>query len=276
MATTMQEQNRPTAYELAGGDVGILLVHGFTGAPPDLGYLARYLHTQGYTVGLPLLSGHGTEAQDMAGVKRAQWIAEVERAFSDLASRCRVTFVGGLSMGGVLSLNYAATAVAAGRPLPAGVIALASPMYTADRRAPLLPLLKYVMRWNGKARSKVEKVNLLDKSMLDEVFTYLRTPTSALEQVWRLIGETRKRLGRISVPTLIVQSRLDPVSLPPSAEIIYNGIASFSKELVWLTKSSHVITLDYERDLVCQRVASFLSRHSLTAVVSDPQTKVGV
>jgi len=48
------------AYWLPGSrEYGILLIHGFTGAPPELRMLADYLHDRGgFTVSGIRLSGH--------------------------------------------------------------------------------------------------------------------------------------------------------------------------------------------------------------------------
>ena len=43
-----------------GGEVGVLLCHGFTGSPQSLRPWAEYLAERGLTVALPLLPGHGT------------------------------------------------------------------------------------------------------------------------------------------------------------------------------------------------------------------------
>ena len=44
----------------ANKEVGILLVHGFTGSPASMRPWAEYLNQRGYTVKVPLLPGHGT------------------------------------------------------------------------------------------------------------------------------------------------------------------------------------------------------------------------
>ena len=41
--------------------IGVLLVHGFTGAPPSMRPWGEFLLSKGYTVRVPLLPGHGTK-----------------------------------------------------------------------------------------------------------------------------------------------------------------------------------------------------------------------
>ncbi|MEU2777695.1 hypothetical protein ABZ646_33575, partial [Streptomyces sp. NPDC007162] len=46
-------------YRHAGGEVGVLLCHGFTGSPQSLRPWAEHHAAHGLTVSLPLLPGHG-------------------------------------------------------------------------------------------------------------------------------------------------------------------------------------------------------------------------
>src|ERR1700685_394618 len=71
--------------EAAGGPVGVLLCHGFTGSPQALRPWAEYLADQGLTVSLPRLPGHGTTWQDLARTGWRDWFAEVDVAFGKLA-----------------------------------------------------------------------------------------------------------------------------------------------------------------------------------------------
>ncbi len=43
----------------------MLLIHGFTGSPPEMRLVGEYLHRRGLTVYAPLLPGHGTTVEDM-------------------------------------------------------------------------------------------------------------------------------------------------------------------------------------------------------------------
>ena len=77
----------------------MLLIHGYTGAPPEVRLVGDYLHQRGYTVSGPLLPGHGTTAQEMNHRQWSDWAGHVEGALADLQARCETLFVGGLSMG---------------------------------------------------------------------------------------------------------------------------------------------------------------------------------
>ena len=80
--------------------VGVLLVHGFTGAPPSMRPWGEFLHSKGYTVRVPLLPGHGTKPEDLNKVKWQEWPAKVQSELDELFKSCDQVFVAGLSMGG--------------------------------------------------------------------------------------------------------------------------------------------------------------------------------
>src|SRR6516165_12269673 len=80
-------------FEHDGGEVGVLLCHGFTGSPQSLRPWAEYLAERGLTVSLPLLPGHGTRWEDMQVTGWPDWYAEVDRELRALSERCRLVFV---------------------------------------------------------------------------------------------------------------------------------------------------------------------------------------
>lgn len=55
-------------FAFAGGPIGVLLVHGFTGAPQEMRGLGRFLAENGMTVLGIRLPGHGTRPEDLERV----------------------------------------------------------------------------------------------------------------------------------------------------------------------------------------------------------------
>jgi len=94
-------------FSADGGEIGVLLCHGFTGCPQSLRPWAEAMAKAGHTVRLPLLPGHGTTWQDMNRTTWRDWYGCVEDAFRELRARCDAVVVGGLSMGGALALRLA-------------------------------------------------------------------------------------------------------------------------------------------------------------------------
>jgi carboxylesterase len=73
---------------------------------------------------------------------------------------------------------------------------------------------------------------------------------------------------------LIIQSKTDETVKPVSAEIIYDGIGSSEKGLVWLEHSRHVALLDKERDVISQAILEHLERHSRPADPGPGQSQL--
>ena len=61
---------------------------------------------------------------------------------------------------------------------------------------------------------------------------------------------------------MIIQSKTDETVKPVSAEIIYDGVGSSDKGLVWLEESRHVSVLDVERDVITQAILEHIEQHS--------------
>src|SRR4051812_46399957 len=94
---------------IAGDTRGVLCLHGLTGTPFEVRPLAEALGAAGYSVEVPLLSGHGATLRDLAGTQWSDWLASAERGMDDLQRRTggRPICVVGFSMGGLLALRLA-------------------------------------------------------------------------------------------------------------------------------------------------------------------------
>ena len=64
----------------ARGQVGIVVVHGFTANPTGTRPLGMRLAAAGYSVEVPLLPGHGTSARDLARTRYSDWRMTVANA----------------------------------------------------------------------------------------------------------------------------------------------------------------------------------------------------
>jgi carboxylesterase len=63
-------------------------------------------------------------------------------------------------------------------------------------------------------------------------------------------------------PALVIQSRADETVKPKSGEIIFDGLGSPEKGMVWLEISRHVALLDDERDVIAAEVLEHLEQSS--------------
>jgi carboxylesterase len=242
----------PSTFCLQGGRVGALLVHGFTGSPPEMRPVGDYLHQRGLTVFGPLLPGHGTTVEDMNRSKWTDWTTQVEKAYEELLCKCDAVFVAGLSMGAVLTLYLASAR--SGIP---GIVLYAPAVWPANRLLLLTPILKYFIN----KMSKDGKSDLTDPEAEQRIWSYEENPGIAAHEFLKLLIRVRRTLPQVTQPLLIVHSTGDTAIHPSSAPRTFQRVGSIDKELITLQNSGHVVTADSEREFVAQKTYEFIRDH---------------
>lgn len=237
------------AWSCEGGDVGFLVIHGFTANPSGLRPLAQALAEQGFAIELPRLPGHGTRWQDMARTTWRDWTREAVAAFEQLRARTSRQFVIGLSMGATIALHLAETR---GEDL-AGIVLVNPAVWHRDPRNKLLPVLKYVVPTVPGIANDIAKPG-------GDELAYERVSLKAASSLYQLQKQVRGRLADVTVPTLVFTSRQDHVVDPANSTTVLDGISSADKEQVWLERSYHVATLDYDFDVIVERASAFAAR----------------
>lgn len=229
----------------------VLLLHGWTGSPAHVRVLGTELNDAGFAVHGPLLAGHGTSVEDMVGTGWRDWVRSALGGALELADGARRLHLVGLSMGGVMALLLAPVVDAA------TVTTINAPQKVWDRRNRVARLF----RGSDRIDPGVPPVPAVD-DMLDYQQQYDGTPVGTAAELGDLIRAANRNLDHVTCPALIIQSKTDETVKPVSAEIIYDGIASTDKGLVWLEDSRHVALLDKERHVISQAVLEHLERHS--------------
>jgi carboxylesterase len=242
----------PGSFFLQGGPVAALLIHGFTGSPPEMRLIGDYLRERGLTVCGPLLPGHGTSVEDMNRSRWTDWVGRVEDALADLQTRCETVFVGGLSMGSLLALHLAAN-----HPELPGTVLYSPAVIISDRLLPLTPVLK----WFVRSRPKSGESSLTDPQADTLIWSYEDDPIVAAHELLKLQRHVRRLLPRVMCPLLIVHSTRDPVIHPRSARYVCERAGSLDKELVTLHGSGHCLTVDTEWESVAEKTHRFILAH---------------
>ena len=228
----------------------VLVLHGLTGSPRSVAGLADALAGAGFEVEAPLLPGHGTSPEDLAGCRWADWVGAAEDSYAALTRRTPGPVVAvGLSMGGAL-----AASVAASHPAVAG-LATINPL--VDPPAPAFQGLLEELLAAGERFLPGIGGDIADPEA--EETAYDRLPVAALLSMSRGLDDLLPRLARIRCPVLILTSRHDNV-VPAVSSDVLGGAVSAPVERVWLEKSRHVASLDLERDDVERRVVAFARR----------------
>lgn len=244
-------QISPAAEPLSvdGSDVGVLVCHGFTGNPSSMRGIAQTCAAQGWSVRLPRLPGHGTTWQDLNTRTWPEWYAEVDAAFAELRSRCRVVVAVGLSMGGSL-----VTLLAQEHGSQVDGLVLINPAYQiTDRRLVALPVLRRVLASIPGIASDVAKPGITEDA-------YDRTPLNALHSATQLWARVARDLPQVTQPVLLLHSAVDHVVHPSNSELLLSRISSSDVTEVVLERSFHVATLDHDAELVESDTIAFIRR----------------
>lgn len=242
-----------TLLSTGSGDeaqTGVLVCHGFSGSPRSVQELALRLVGAGYTVAMPLLTGHGRTPEEMERALWTDWIADAEQAFAWLRERTDQVFAAGLSMGGTLALYLAER-----HPETAGVVTV-----NALIRHPLERSMRILGRL-GLPRWVKAVGNDIKLSGTDEM-AYDRVPSRAARQLALLLAAVRNDLPLVRCPALVFSSVVDHTVPPDNQREIYETIASTDKALVTLQDSYHVATLDNDKELIFAKTLEFVAKHA--------------
>jgi len=238
------------AFSAAGGDDGVLVLHGFTGSPQSMRGLAEAFAAAGFTVELPRLPGHGTSLEDMTTTSWDDWSRAAEEAYEELAARSRHVVVAGLSMGGTLALWLASR-----HPEIAAIVlvnALADPTPLADVRAAAEGALAEGVRFLPGIGSDIAD------PAAHEV-AYEGVPAACLVSLVDATRELAPRLGEIRMPALVFHALQDHVVARGSRDLLESSLGG-PVEVVELERSYHVATLDYDREEIERRAVEFARR----------------
>ena len=279
----------------------VYLIHGVTGTPAEMSYLARKLaRKNGWDVYVTTLPGHCTRLRDLVKTTEQDWCVHVQRQLSFIRERYEYIFVAGLSAGALVALDASTVVSVDG-------VGVFSPTFVYDGwNTPwsnaILPLamkgvplslqrwmfhldgppfgikdellqasvrksysLKAILReWMNEWQAQRKAINgqsLPPPSAASK--GYPMFPLRTLTEIDRLIVRVRSRLHEVTAPTIILQAREDDMTSPRNASIVYDEISSIDKDLVLLDDCYHVITIDKQREAVAEHVAAFFQRQTV-------------
>ncbi|MYQ52877.1 MULTISPECIES: alpha/beta hydrolase [unclassified Streptomyces] len=232
-----------------GGEVGVLLCHGFTGSPQSMRPWADYLAERGLTVSLPLLPGHGTCWQDMAVTGWQDWYAQVDRELRELRDRCAQVFVFGLSMGGALALRLAAKH----GDTVTGLVLVNPANKVHGLSAYALPVARHLVRTTKGLAGDIA----LEGS---QELGYDRVPLQAAHSLRSFLRLVDADLPQVTQPLVLLHSPQDHVVPPADSARILSRVSSTDVEEILLEQSYHVATLDHDAERIFGEAYRFIGR----------------
>lgn len=227
----------------------ILVLHGFTSHPIlTMGPLPETLRKAGFNVAQPTLPGHGTQPEDLRGVRWLDWLQTAREAYLALPEPRAVV---GLSMGGLLAGWLAA------EHKTTALVALAPALGFKNRLAYLAPLLQYIKPW-AYSTDPAEEAGRRAKSP-----NYPNFPTSALAQLVALQQRVPELLPRVKAPALVLEAAHDD-SVPKAAVQRYFDLIGGPHKEYRVYPSQHDMLLDPLAQQISDDITTWLQEKLAT------------
>ena len=175
---------------------GIVLLHGLADMPLAMGDLARAFAARCFLVRVMLLPGHGARAGDLLTATRGDWLAAARFGVKTLKEDADAVFVGGFSLGGLLSIHALLDdAAISGAFVFSPALALEDAWLV--RQA---VWLRHLIKW-------------LDRDAPDDYARYEAMPVNATAETYLLTRELGRLLDRrrVAAPVFMALSADDPV-----------------------------------------------------------------
>ncbi len=236
-----------------GNNIGILMIHGGGGGTcADLKPLAEALHKLGgYTMSVPLLPGYGTSPEILRTTTVAEWKNKIEQEYARLKQKCDKLFMGGHSMGGLLTL------ITAREKELDGIFLISTPIDFGSKIITYFaPILNLFIKYHSVEFEK------LKKESGGKWVGYEKIPINIVGKLKKLKKEMKKALPGITVPVLLMQGRQDSVIDKNSMDFIYNKIGSQYRKKIWLENNDHPILESPDQDLIVKNINEFLKTFS--------------
>ena len=267
------------SFQFEGGNGrGVLLIHGLTGAPGEMLFLAKRLNRRGFSVHAPQLAGHCADLKQLLATRWEDWLESVHAAYERLARSVDEVAVAGICVGGALGLALAAENERIKR---AAVYSMTfeydgwnmkgwyrlAPLMRLSRVVPFARGLRFEERHpygikDARLREQLEKA---PDSLIDGALPYM--PLGALDEMYRLCEHVERNGERVRQPILIAHARDDDMSHLRNAHRLARALSGPVTMLV-LEDSFHMIHVDRERQRVADETARFFNDGELTPAAS--------
>lgn len=247
-------------YVFPGDGPQVLLLHGFTGSPYDLNPVAYFLHRHNCHVAVPLLKGHGTKPRDLMDVTAKDWLNDAKQALSTF-DKNRPLIIGGLSMGALLSIILAHEYDPKALLLFSCAIHLSflSELTVASAHYSVLPRTLSLKKLSGGS-------DILDPNAKKKTPAYKEMPVFGLMQFDAIRRMAKQSLPHIKCPAFLAFGKYDDaIDVGQSHQALMHALNG-PIYCRFYDKSKHVLTLDYDKEILCHDIWYFL--HHFAGITS--------
>lgn len=238
----------------AGSAPPVILLHGFGGTPKDLRVLAEGLAAQGFRAVVPAIPDQTstTFAYGRGRVSPAdytEWLIDLIKR--ETAASGQPPSLVGFSMGGALATLIAADHAVA-------KLVLISPYFDLPERFQWVTGISHWLRWIVPVVPKAAKGQILDPDGYHAYATgsYFVSLRAAL-RLAELTRIARAKAADLTLPTLVFASERDTVAAFSVTADLFRPLAN--ARLVPCNRSNHIVTYDFDRELVATEALTFLT-----------------
>ncbi|AXI63229.1 MULTISPECIES: carboxylesterase [Pseudomonas] len=259
-------------FVLGTGEVAVLLIHGLTGTPTELRRVAVGLAKAGCTVYVPTLAGHCGGNADLQATGWRDWYEGVRKTFVGIRRQHSKVFVGGLSMGAVMSMY-----VASEHPgQVAGLLMYSTTLkydgWSINKLAFLTPLLMkipfgvHICKFEEKPPYgiKNERLRAIVERQMKEGHSseagLLTMEGVTVRELHRMNAVVRKRMPSITVPALVLHSIEDDITSRWNADYVERKLGGEVVKIL-LDDCYHMITVDLQYRRVVELSVQFINNH---------------
>lgn len=254
MADLETREERASAFDLPGGPDAALCLHGLTGTPFEVRYVAERLNATGLRCVGPVMAGHADGPQGLAGVPWTAWMDGARRELFALRGARRVYLVG-CSMGALVACALAAEEPARvdGLALLAPALRLKGASWIVQQLCAHTPLPRFL-----PSIPKLGGSDVHDPEMRRLNPTMEAVPLSAAAELLDLSRHVDALLPGVVAPALVVIGAKDHTVDNSGARRLARRLGSGPSRIVRLSESYHLVGIDVERDRCADEVAKFL------------------
>nr|WP_255557242.1 alpha/beta fold hydrolase [Sodalis sp. dw_96] len=252
------------------------MIHGLTGTPTEMRGVGREFNRAGFTVYGMQLAGHCGDVDDLIATNWKDWYQSVVDAADKLRSQVDYLYVGGLSMGAVLALKYAADFPERTQ----GVLVYGATFRFDGWTVPLisrmlapcfLTLVDILHLGRGRIFNEEPPYGIRNEQLRRKVSQSMLSgdsgaaglagnPWPSLSQLVYLTRNVRQSLPKITSPCLVLHAENDDIAHRRNGELVRDNVSGPVK-MVLLKNSYHMITIDNDRRELVSRSITFMQQN---------------
>ncbi|MBF0780033.1 MULTISPECIES: carboxylesterase [unclassified Granulicatella] len=233
---------------LEGSARAIILFHAYTGSTADVRLLGTRLNQVGYTVYMPLFSGHGTkDLRCVLAYSPKQWQSEAYQAVMVMKEKgYQQIAVFGLSMGGMFALDILTQSI----PEIIGGGSFNSPIPLTDSTLVQQAFVRLANRFYQESMG--------DKQVYDKEIE--QSSVKQLSAIETLTEDIAEQLSYIHVPVYIAQSGEDELIDVEIGEKMMRLMPFTTVDYHYFPKATHVITIGAYKKEFNESVLTFVNQ----------------